>query len=232
MMLHRTCTLANICLFSRGWSRPAPFVHVHSSFRVMILRGTPVPHIAVTHWTCPSTRPSDRASSIPPARFPTPSPKDPLLRVRPCRTSFSRLSTQVRYGTLLRMSHAPHCPRFRIQHWRSCTIRSQLSCPPTKTEKNSDLPSCHTPSHVCSSPPVAPSVAPALALLSQRLEEARLGPPSVLIATVPLSVETATEDETRLLGCTMHSTILKGQHTICIIVFMALTGAKEVVLGH
>jgi hypothetical protein len=63
------------------------------------------------------------------------SPKHPLLCVRPCRTSFSRLSTQVRYGTLSRMSHAPNCPRFRIQHWRSCTSRSQLSCPPRKPKK-------------------------------------------------------------------------------------------------
>ncbi|KAN0139162.1 hypothetical protein V8E53_003051, partial [Lactarius tabidus] len=102
--------------------------------------------------------------------------------------------------------------------------------PPTaKTEKHSNLTTCHTPYHVCSSPPVATSITPVGTLLIQRHEEARFGPLAVPIATEdPLKEETATEDAITLLGLNMHYLVLQGQR----IVLTVLTGADEVALGN
>lgn len=70
----------------------------------------------------------------------------------------------------------------------------------------------------------------AWALLSERLEEAGLGPLAAPLATEdPDNAETAAEDEAGLLGYTVRSIARTGQHTVRI-VFTALSGADEVAL--
>ncbi|KAH8980661.1 AAA domain-containing protein [Lactarius akahatsu] len=70
----------------------------------------------------------------------------------------------------------------------------------------------------------------AWALLSERLEEAGLGPLAAPLATEdPDNAETAVEDAAGLLGYTVRSIARTGQHSVRI-VFTALSGGNEVAL--